>query len=128
MNWISENLPLIVGIVFVGGGMYMMIMDWIRTNEGYHTEGEIIEVKEKWSFGNGKLSNMKYPIVKFKDENDTIHELLMEFGTSPSIYSTGQKIKIIYYKGEVFPTAIGWKIIYGVFVVIGFIILGFQIF
>ncbi|PSR53815.1 hypothetical protein AHMF7605_09925 [Adhaeribacter arboris] len=111
-----ELLLLLCAAIFIGTGMNGLIEARERAKSGFHTNAVVVKLVGEWSRSNSKITYLYYPIIKFKDKAGTDVEGKLEVGTFPPFYYTGQKITIIYFENQIFPSsrfsnAVGWLII-----------------
>ncbi|QMU27788.1 hypothetical protein [Adhaeribacter radiodurans] len=111
-----EILLIVCAAIFIGTGINSLIEARERAKFGFHTNAVVVKLVGEWSRSNSKITYLYYPIIKFKDNAGSDVQGKLEIGTFPPFYYAGQKVNIIYFENQIFPSTrfsnvVGWLII-----------------
>jgi hypothetical protein len=122
----ADYFIIYFGILLLAAGLHFVIRDWVHSRYGYHTQGKVVELLGKWVTSGGKIRYCYYPIIQFTTPEQETKEMIMEVGSTIALYSEGEPVEIVYYKGNIYPNATGWKVFYGLLTLTGLSILLYQ--
>lgn len=97
----KKFVPLIVGLVFVGVGIFMYSNNQrlakVCTVE---TEAVVVDMKEELQSDSDVTGYIYYPIVEYRAGDEKI-ETTMSMGSSTPAYRIGERIDILYNPDKV---------------------------
>ncbi len=99
----KSNKSILNGIIFsaIGGGIlifgvHVFLGTLYLTRHSVQTNGVVLELKTGFATGGGRRSSVYSPVVKFQSSNGTSYTFTSSNWTSPSLFSVGDKIDVIY--------------------------------
>lgn len=99
-----------LGLLTLFTGLYFVIRDWLHTRYGYHTEGTVVELMEKWEKRRGREVRLYYPIIEFITAGQETRRFILQVGSTFRLYEVGERVEIVYYKNNIYPASAGWKV------------------
>ena len=89
-------LALIVGIVFVGVGVFMYYKnDYLVKNCTVEAEAIVVDMEEEIDSSEENISYLYYPIIEYM-VNDNVVKVKMSSGSSVPAYRINDKLTILY--------------------------------
>lgn len=92
----KKILPFIVGIVFIGVGVFMFIKNENLVKKcTVEVEATVVDMREEFSADSDGSSYIYYPILEYRTSENNLR-VKMDYGYSHPKYSVGDKVTILY--------------------------------
>lgn len=92
----QKVLPLIIGIIFIGVGIFMFISNNNLVKKcTEEVEAIVVDMKKEFSSDDDGDMYTYYPIIEYKVGEDTIKSTMSKGSSNPE-YKLGDKVTILY--------------------------------
>jgi hypothetical protein len=96
---LTAGLPfLVIGAVFLGLGLYWSWQSRQFARTAARAQGEVIDLVQRLGGRSGLASQGPrwHPVVRYRTADGHVVQFVSNFGTSPSIWHTGQMVTVLY--------------------------------
>jgi hypothetical protein len=94
-------------LILLAGGTFLAVFGIGKLNErekliksGIKVEGIVFDIETVWDTGSDVRSTTYYPVIRFVTTDKEWITEKYNVGSNPSVYSVGDKVKVIYDRAD----------------------------